>query len=309
MNLQFDLGQVDTTEFGVGCKNGAERVFIHVPVDADVSHSLIGIARITWNELSKDGNTPSRYEPSEMHTKGVYTYLPLSDNLCVSLHDLHSASNLLIDSGVLKNPSSIFCYFARFTDRKGNHLTALHRATQFKGVLKGKGRLIRLFSDSLTLINDDVFKLDSDFDLLIDDANIHTMAPEGLEILADLQRALLSAVPTNIKALSTGLPSINFGSIETYASTHVRAARLLASIRGRGDAHMIDEALLRQACVANNVSFDECGGKIVVGEGHVLGLLEVLDRRRYSASLVSNSLELYRASGRQQIKQPGESQK
>ena len=43
--------------------------------------------------------------------------------------------------------------------------------TQFKGVLKS--RLIQLRTDALKVVEDMVFKLDADFDLLINQDNTH----------------------------------------------------------------------------------------------------------------------------------------
>ncbi|MDQ7088940.1 MAG: hypothetical protein Q9Q13_14270 [Acidobacteriota bacterium] len=66
---------------------------------------------------------------------------------------------------MLDEPSEIFLlHFARLTDNKNRRLTALRRASQFKGVLKK--RLIRWLDDTLKIIEDSVFKLDNDFDLL-----------------------------------------------------------------------------------------------------------------------------------------------
>src|SRR2546426_481228 len=81
------------------------------------------------------------------------------------------------------DPATVFCYFARLTDSKGRRLTALRRATQFKGVLKS--RLLRLVTDSLKLVEDHIFKLDRDFDLLIDSANVHILRPSGFEFAGE----------------------------------------------------------------------------------------------------------------------------
>ena len=103
----------------------------------------------------------------------------MDDELASSIRELHDAANLDIDATALEDPSGVFCYFARLTDKKKRRLTALRRATQFKGVLKS--RLIRLLTDALKLIEDQVFKLDTDFDLLIDSQHVHILRPSGFE--------------------------------------------------------------------------------------------------------------------------------
>lgn len=50
-----------------------------------------------------------------------------------SVRELHEATNLNIEAGALDEPADVFCYFARLTDKKKRRLTALRRASQFKG--------------------------------------------------------------------------------------------------------------------------------------------------------------------------------
>lgn len=76
--------------------------------------------------------------------------------MAAAVRELHGAMNLDLEGSALDEPTDVFCYFVRLTDKKGRRLTALRRASQFKGVLKK--RLIRFVSDSLKLIEDSVFK-------------------------------------------------------------------------------------------------------------------------------------------------------
>ena len=111
-------------------------------------------------------------------------------------------------------------------------MTAVRRAQYFKGVV-GKP-LIGLVSDSLRLVEDRVFKLDRDFDLLIDSNNIHILRPSAFEFIVDAQQAVRDAAPSNVAAIRQHLPFIEFENIEAYALTHTRAAQYLASIRAQG---------------------------------------------------------------------------
>ena len=186
MKLQFDLGAVKSTEFGVGRDDGDTRAFVYVPVDAGVQTALREMAEATWTAMNSEANEPPRYDPSEKHGGVEYVYLPLDDQLGTSLKDLHQAVNLAPGTTALAEPAEVFCYFARLTDAKGQHLSALRRATQFKGVLKN--RLIQWVTDALKIIEDKVFKLDTDFDLLIDSENIHILRPTGFESAPRFQR-------------------------------------------------------------------------------------------------------------------------
>jgi hypothetical protein len=184
-------------------------------------------------------------------------------------------------------------------DSQGRHLTALRRATQFKGVLKS--RLFQLMTDALRLIEDHVFKLDNDFDLLVDGRYVHILRPSGFEFTGKLQEAMLAAVPRNVGVIQRDLPYVEFSSIQDYASKHPRAARYLASIRAQKETNSIDKDALKKLCRDTGVEIQEINGTITVQEGHIMGFLEVLDRRRYELELVRGSPERFKASSRRKI--------
>jgi Kiwa KwaB-like protein len=299
MKLAFNVGKVTVTEFGVGRDDGNGQAFVAVPVDADVQAALREMVDATWDAMQKDENGPAKYEPSEKHGSAEYLYLPLGDDLASSVRELHEAANLDIDTNALADTSDVFCYFARMTDNRKQRLTALRRATQFKGVLKS--RLLRFVTDSLKLIEDRVFKLDADFDLLIDSANVHILRPSGFEFAGELQQAILDAVPENIKAIRKDLAFVEFEGIEEYAGKHPRAARYLASIRGQEEMKNIDKAALMKLCKSTGVVVKESRGRVTVNAGHEMGFLEVLDRRRYELELVKGQPERFKAASRRKI--------
>lgn len=307
MNLEFDLGSVTVTEFGVGRDDGNGQTFVAVPVDADVQGALREMVQATWDAMQKDGDGPAKYEPSEKHGSTEYLYLSLEDAMASSVRDLHEATNLSIAVGALGDPAvgalgdpaDVFCYFVRLTDKKKRRLTALRRASQFKGVLKK--RLIRFVSDSLKLIDDDVFKLDSDFDLLVDAAHVHILRASGFEFAGKLQQAILAAVPENIKAIRKDLAFVDFDGIEAYAGKHPRAARYVASIRGQEEIKNINKGKLKNYCTRVGVAIKEKNGQLVVEAGHEMDFLGVLDRRLYDVDLVPGKPERYRAASRRKI--------
>lgn len=299
MSLYFDIKAVTTTEFGVGRDDGDNQSFGCVTVDGEVQVALREMAAATWDAMERQTKTPAKYEPSDKHASSEYVYLPLDDDLAAQMRKLHEANNLPVDATALSEPLSIFCYFARMTDRKGRRLTSLRRATQFKGVLKS--RLIRLVTDALKLVEDRVFKLDNDFDLMIDPKRVHILRPSGFEFAGQLQAAILEAVPKNITAIQKDLGFVEFAGIQEYARKHPRAARYLASIRAQKETKGIDKNALKKLCRDTGVDITESKGKITVQEDHVLGFLEVLDRRRYELELVKGSRERFKAASRRKI--------
>ena len=305
MNLNFDINNVKVTEFGVGRDDGHGRDFDHVTVDGNVQDALQEMVGATWAAMQAQTDNPPSYEPSEKHESIEYIHLPLNDNMAEAMRNLHEANNLPPNSTALADPEMVFCYFARFTDSQQQKLTAVRRAAQFKGVLKSRNRLMRLYTNALQLIEDCVFKLDHDFDLLIDSENIHILRPSGFEFVGQLKEAIMGAVSTNITALKSDIPFVDFDVIENYASKHSRAARYLASIRSINETSNIDSGHLQKLCFATGVEITETNGVLSLEERHVMGFLEVLDRRRYEIELVAETPEHYRATSRTKIDTEG----
>lgn len=204
--MNFDPNAIRTVQFGVGRDDGDEHAFHCVMVDGGVQAALGEMAAGTWSAMQQLTNDPVRYEPSEQHSGCEHVYLPLGDDLAARMRNLHEAVNLDIDQNALDDTEAMFCYFAKFTDEQGRKLTGLRRATQFKGVLKS--RLIWQSGDALKMMDDKVFKLDKDFDLLIDNQRVLILRPSGFEFAGKLQEAILGAVAGNVATLQADLPFV-----------------------------------------------------------------------------------------------------
>jgi len=300
VNLEFDLNKVESIEFGVGRDDGNGEYYVAVPVDQGVRTALLEMVQATWRAMKEDEDGPTRYQPSEKYGSTAHLYLPLNDELASAVLQLHTAENIPVDSYALDDPKAVFCYFARLTDCQKRRLTAVRRATHFKGVLKSKNRLVRMFDDTLQIIEGAVFKLDNDFDLLVDAVGVHILRPSGFEFLGKLQQAILNAVPENIKAISEDLPFVDFGGIEEYAKKHPRAARYLASIRAQAGTK-IDKGKLKSYCERLRVAVREENSKLVVEAGQEMRFLEVLDRRLYEVDIMPGEPERYRAANRRKV--------
>ena len=274
MILDFDFSDINVKEFGIGKDESNGQTFSLVPVDTDIQNALSEMVVNTWNEMQNLSEDPRKYEPSEKYEGCEYIYLPLDDDLSERMRDLHLANNLPMGNNSFSNPNDIFCYFVQMTDSSGRRLTAIRRATQFKGVLSK--RLIRVITNSLKLITGHVFKLDNDFDFIVDSRNIYVLRPSGFEFTCKLQDAILAAVPKNILDIQKDIPFLDFDGIEQYAISHTRAARYLASIRSQKKTENIDKDYLAALCRRTGVEIREENGKIIVNDGHVMGLLEVL---------------------------------
>jgi hypothetical protein len=298
MTLNFSVESIRSTEFGVGRDDEGEETFPLIPVDENVQGALREMVASTWAGMRENGE-PDEYQPSEKYASQEYVYISTDSELTARLRNLHRANNLPFNAAVLEEPGAIFCYFARLSDSRGRRLTAVRRATQFKGILKT--RLIQFVTDALKLVEDDTFKLDSDFDFLIDSTRIHILRPSGFEFIAELQDAIRKAVPDNVASIQKDMPFVDFSSIEVYAGSHTRAARHLASIRSQRETQNISQALLKKACKTHGVDLQVRHGQITVLAGSEMNFLDIVDRRMYELELVEGSPERYRAGSRRKI--------
>lgn len=301
MNLAFDLGNVESVEFGLYVNGDNGPTGVVVPADGEVKDALRDMAIATWREMQDEGGDGRPYEPSEKHGAKEYLYVPTNDDEVRALWDLNEASNLPLHGGVMRDADAFSCYFARFVDGEGQRLTGMRRAAYFKGILKSRNRLLRLVDDSLAIVGDDVFKLDNDFDLLVDSAYVHILRPTAFEIIADMKEAVLGAVASNVATLRGQLAFVDLAVVREYASSHPRAARYLASICSGRHGEGVDRRKLVELCSRTGVRIEDENGMISVAEANVMGFLEVLDRRRYGVDLVPDVLETYKAASRQKI--------
>jgi hypothetical protein len=299
--MNFDLNAIILTEFGVGLDNRGKNPFAMIPVDINVQMALRDMAKETDRAMKNILASPVPYEPSEKYSAMEHLYLLLDDDMAKEIRLLHEATNLDIDTSVLSNPKDIFCYFAKFKDRSKRYLTAFRRASQFKGIVKNKSKLIRILDDSLRFIDDNIFKLDNDFDFLVDSENIYILRPSSFEFAGKLTAAILAAVPKNIALIKKELPFVDFERIAGYAKEHPRAARYLASIITKKAIGNIDKNLLLNKCTNTDVVVTEESGRLIVDKGSEMGFLEVLDRRRFDVELISGHPEKFRASSRTQL--------
>ena len=230
-----------------------------------------------------------------------YLTLPVDDDLAMRLKDLHQTPNLSLPSDYLDWITKSFCYFARLYDHQGRRLTAIRRATQFKGALNKQNRILSLGTDALRIVERPIFQLNTDFDIVVDSELIHIIHPTSFKLLGQIEEAIAEAVPRNVAAISQAAFYVDWSNIEEYAGGHSRAASLLSSIRTQGYAENLDQAELESLCSRTGVVLDKSGGNIAVPEGQILPFLEVIDRRRYEIGLVPNTPEQYRASSRTRV--------
>ena len=301
MNLNFDTENVETTEFGVGRDIGSDRTYAVVPIDLEVQTTIQEMVEATTQKSKAIVDSPSTFDPAEKYANSEYLTLPIDDDLACRLREFHETPNLRIANDYLDWITKCFCYFARLRDVDGRQLTALRRAAQFKGALKKQNRILSLGTDALRIVENPIFQLNADFDVIVDTDTVHIMHPGSFKILGQIEDAIAEAVPRNVEIISQAVTYVEWANVKEYATTHTRGASLLASIRTNGYADNLDKPALEALCKATGVLLENAQGKIVVPEQHILPFLEVVDRRRYEIGLVAETCERYRASSRTRV--------
>ncbi len=301
IQLQFSLSSTDAVEFGVGYDSTDGQAFSLVAIDPSVQIELRSMIDNTLNSKRDLIDNPPKYDPANRYRDDDYYLVDLSDPIAKVFKDIHGTKNIITESSTLESPDRIYFYFARLTDENGQRLIALRRSSQFKGQLKKKNRLLSMFDDTLTFVENDVFTLNDDFDCLVDAAHVHVFRPKGFDVLAQTQQKVMASVRANIDLIKGDIEFVKFENIIDYASSHVSSARLVASIQSRGFARGVDKHKLLNLCQKTGVSVEEIGDSIHVHEQSIVGFLEVLDRRRYEIEITESGPESYRASIREKI--------
>ena len=302
MNLNFDIENVETVEFGVGRHIGSDRTYAAVPVHLGVQTTLQEMVVSTCRKMEASAESPSTFNPAEKYASVEYLTLPIDDDLALRLKTLHETPNLTIASDdYLDWMTRCFCYFARLWDVDGKQLTALRRSTQFKGALNKQNRILSLGTDVLRIVDEPIFQLNVDFDVIVDSDTVHIIHPNSFKLLGQIEEAIAEAVPRNIQAIQSQMGYVEWSTIEGYANTHSRAANLLASIRTNGYGDNLDRSALESDCEAGGISLTDVAGQLVVTDGQIMDFLEVVDRRRYVSRLVPGLTERYKASSRTRV--------
>lgn len=272
---------------------------IQIPINPQVQEELKAMLLATTQKLGLPAaaqNLPL-FSPAEKYSSEEHLQLPLATEYVTDLVATIGLQNLPSDVNALASIAELEYYYAVFTDNQNRKLFAFRRAAQFKGVIKSKLTVIN--GGVLALMETPVFRLDNDFDYIVDNQNIYILRPSGFEFTTNVHGAVIQSVAANTATIAASVAFLDITRIRTYAGTHVRAARLLAAIRSRNDLHLIDRQLLIDACQEFGILISHNqAGAIGPDNGHEYNFLCIIDRRLYTATLIPNQPEKYEAASR-----------
>lgn len=296
----IDLNSAVCTVFGVALLKG-ETTHFQVPVTPSVKDILKQMLQTTLINLGNSREWTD-YDCADQYPSTGHLKYDLSDPVVVKLQNLFTAQNVTPSADALSKPSNIDYYFAKFRDAAGIECMGIRKAAQFKGPV-GKS-LMTWIDGQLTMVQGDIFRLDTDFDFLVFPDQVAIYRPHSFERIADLEAKLAEATPTHIEAIAVALPFLDLGFVATTAGKSIRARRLVAAIRARSDIAGISVERLKSECQKNGISVVETEGKWHPELDHEIGFLEMLDRRRYYDPLIEEDPDPYRAASRSKMRSP-----
>jgi len=294
--MPFNFDSIHSVEFGVCLDSETGEIYRIVPADQSVQTALKEMLEATHSQLFRDGETVSNFSPAEKYSSTERLRLVLDSELVAKHKTVFQSENLATDSHGLDEPARLVSYFAIFRDNAGAKLMGFRRAAQFKGVVKKN--LIKFLDDTLKIVEDHLFKLDSDFDFLIYDDQILIWRPSGFIFTADMDEHIAACAATNVDQVAQGVTFVDFTRLKDFVSNHKLSMRLIAAIRSRDDLADISKRRLKAECKAAGLKIAERNGKLFPADGSEYGFLMLLDRRRYTVTLIDQQPETYEAPSR-----------
>ena len=302
--MNFDFDDAQAVMFGVARRRRrGPPEFFDIPVQDDILVRLNEMANTTWGHMQANvDNDPLPYDPAETYPTKRYLTVALDEDMAELFQNLYEVPNF--EPGgleILNNPRSIFCYFAQLIDQDHQRLLAMRRSTSFKSVLRQANRFLIWQQNELRLFGDDMFRLDHEFDLLIDDEAVHILHPTGFEQLGSLQQLLRDAAAENIEQMNFRLPFIAWDWDDPEFQMPIGLARKLAALRNENLEGLTADAL-QQLCQSTNVQFQQLpDGTIQFAQADMEGLLDSLSRRRARLEVIPGVPELFSFSGKRQL--------
>jgi hypothetical protein len=299
--MQFDFEKIVRAEFYVCLSVEGKELHYQVPVDTSVQEALKEMVSATVTRIAecKADDRFEEFSPSQKYGSTDAVFCKLDSEFAEVPRALLAEMQVPETRHALDDLQQISYYYVIAFDEAGTKLLGVRRASQFKGVLKSK--LVTIVDNTMKLLPETTFRLDSDFDYLVFDDVLWALRPAGLEFTGKLTEAVKAAAPQSAEEVVKRVPFLDLMALGSYASKHPRAARYLAAVRARADLEDISQELLIQYCANSNIKLVEKDGKHSPAEGYEILFLEVLDRRVFTAELIKGQKERYEAPNRRNV--------
>lgn len=297
MRNEFGFDRIRSVEFCVHHSDVRENFLI--PSQRNVQEALKDVLEATAHQIESIDGGMAEYEFSEKYASREALVSRLDTPEMGSIHALYDEEGWAINLAALQNPGRISYYFAVFRDDQNRKLLGVRRATQFKGIVKS--HLVSFLNDSLTMVDDRVFKLDHEFDFLITDRHVYILHPNGFESIAAIEAFASERAAEKTVALGEQVRFVDFSGLAGFVANHKRAARIVAALTARADMNRIRRRGFEDAARETGVGVERRGSKIRPLVGSELAFLELLDDRRYTTAIRQGGKAAFVAASRKPI--------
>lgn len=292
--MDFDFGGIRQTRFGVGVRQRGEMTLYGVDPDDSVRATLMEMAEDTLARMIEVSEDPIEYDPANQYSSNEHLTVMLDDDLAVVFREMHETQTFEPGGNVLESPARVFCYFARLADENGSSLTAVRRASGFKGMVRKRRRMVSVGDDRVTLAPPNIFLLDNDFDVLVDDDMVHILHVQGFEQVGELNPMVRAAASRNLTTLKDTLSFLDWEFDTNTWNCSTTVARRLSSVMRRQLQGITVDTLVDR-CQAGSVPFTRTANGLSFSEDSMPGLLDALGRKFYDQELIPGVRERYRA--------------
>lgn len=296
----FDLHHIQGVNFAVGLRSNGNRYF--VPTDGPIKRALKDVLRATVAGFEQLDGDWEQHDISEDYGDRRRVYAPRGADYLADLSAIFDAGDLDDLANAHEHVSDIDHYFGVFHDSQGRKAVGIKKGTQLKGTLGARNKLMRLAGDdTLKMIEDDVLKLDREFDAIITAGHVFMLKVRSVEYLANIVEHVAGAAARKVQQIHDTVTFLDFARIHADIAGHPRMARMAASIAARNDLAQIRQDRVEELAAHHGLVLKDVGGRLQCRRQDEAKLLEILDARRYHLDLTATGPVPYRATGRQKV--------
>lgn len=297
---EFDFQNVQSVNFAVALRSNGNRYF--VPTDGPIKNALkdvLGTTIASFEQLDRDWEP---HDISEDYGDRRRVYAPRGTDYLTDLAAIFDAGDLDDLANAHQHVQDIDHYFGVFHDNQGRKAVGIKKGTQLKGTLGARNKLMRLGGDdTLKMIEDDVLKLDREFDAIITDAHVYMLKVRSVEYLANIVEHVAGAAAHKVQQIHDTVAFLDFSRIQADIAKHPKMARMAASIAARNDLEQIRQDRVEESAAHHGLVLKNVDGRLQCRRQDEAKLLEILDARRYQLDLTATGPVPYRATGRQKV--------
>lgn len=298
---EFDRNTIRSVDFGVSLKSTGQR-FV-VPADVNVQDALRDVLNNTCSAFDRIEEDWQNFDLTEDYGLPRKIYIATTTPELDRLGQIFAADTFDDLGNILHHIRDVEFYFATFRDGNGRKLIGVKKAVQIKATLKARGRLIRWADNTLQVVEDDILKIDNDFDLLIATNNIYVLSPSSFEQVANLAQRILTIAIERLDRLQQAVTFLDLSGLAVNLNSRMRSARAVCVVSEREDLGLIRRDLLEALATQHGVTLTAMpDGRLRPATANdETALLEMLDSRRYGVDLTGQGPVPYRATGRHRV--------